>query len=147
MVWLWIHSMRRLSIQSWRLLCYKKFTQQLRGLLVLKLLLQLLYTCNLIFKSLLKQNFYTFPEVVAFLKEVSQTEKSSGKIEETKVQTNLNASISQSFISGDKSVEDLNFFLFPKYLGTIIHAYFPVFFYPLYKLRKNKDIYKVRLYS
>lgn len=93
---------------------------------MLKLLLQLLYTCNLIFKSLLKQNFYTFPEVGAFLKEVSQTEKSNGKIEETKVQTNLNASISQSFILGDKSVEDLNFFIsqIPGHHHTGIFSYF-----------------------
>lgn len=62
-------------------------------MLVLKLLLQLLYTHSLILKIWLKQNFYTFPEVLAFLNEVSQREKSSGKIEERKVQINLNALI------------------------------------------------------
>lgn len=38
--------------------------------------------------------------------------------------------------------------LFPKCLDAIMQAYFYlIFFYPLHKLRTDKDIYKVILYS
>lgn len=44
-------------------------------MLVLKLLFQLLYIYNLILKSLLKQNFHTFLDILAFLSRASQREK------------------------------------------------------------------------
>lgn len=51
--------------------------------------IKLLYTHSLILKSLLKQNFYTFPKVLAFLYEISQREKSSGEREERKECLNM----------------------------------------------------------